>query len=173
MIQDDVFRIEYDGYLKKLGYSKLDRNKTIEIGLHRPIDQRDKILDDAKSLVMAEAFKDFVPIESAEQIEVVRWFNELYPFHLIICARNDAARNLYEGVKQKRMGVVPGVSDLHIPWLGLWVEMKRKKGGVWSDEQQKFAEYINSLPGNQYVLCDGADKAKEEILDRVDFFTKH
>lgn len=45
---------------------------------------------------------------------------------------------------------------------GLFIEMKRAKGGVQSPEQINFEQYLNSA-GYKYILCRGADSAINAI----------
>jgi hypothetical protein len=54
------------------------------------------------------------------------------------------------------------VPDLFIPAWGLWVEMKREKGGVLSIDQ---ADWIEYLEGHQYtcLVTKGCGDAKQQI----------
>ena len=59
----------------------------------------------------------------------------------------------------RREGVMRGVPDLFVPAWGLWIEMKRTKGGVVSVEQADWIEYLQGL-GYAAVVCRGCDEAK-------------
>ena len=82
-----------------------------------------------------------VPTEHAEQAAFVRWFRLQYPGVLIFAIPNGAALRGTPGQRAAQMarlkaeGFVPGIPDLHVPAWGLWVEMKRAKGGRVSKEQ--------------------------------------
>ena len=52
-----------------------------------------------------------------------------------------------------------GVPDLFVPAWGLWIEMKRTKGGVVSVEQADWIEYLQGL-GYAAVVCRVCDEAK-------------
>ena len=83
--------------------------------------------------------------EDFEQELVIRWsigqidaWPELALLHHI---PNGGKRGKAEAAKLKRMGVKPGVPDLHLPiarggFHGLYVEMKRLDGGRVSSEQR-------------------------------------
>ena len=62
----------------------------------------------------------------------------------------------------KAEGVASGVPDLFIPAWGLWVEMKRTKGGSLSAEQKDWIAYLESV-GFCCIVGKGADDAKRQI----------
>ena len=159
MINDDTFRRELDATLKKMKIKKAERNEIIMDELMQPIDMRDAILDDYEKKVAAP---EKVPLESYEQKKVVEWWRQNYPDHPILMVRNDGYRTITERTQQILMGLHPGVSDLYIPWLKCWVEMKRIKGSVWGDEQKAFSEYVKSI-GDEYLLCYGHEWAINSI----------
>ena len=70
-----------------------------------------------------------VPTEHEEQREYVRWFRQAYPEVRIMAIPNGGARSPATASRLKAEGVSPGVPDLFVPAWGLWVEMKRAKGG--------------------------------------------
>ena len=99
------------------------------------------------------------PTEHEEQREFVRWFRKVYAPTRIFAIPNGGARGAATAGRLKAEGVSPGVPDLCIPAWGLWVEMKRQKGGVVSAEQKDWISYLQSV--QQCVLvCRGADDAK-------------
>lgn len=64
-------------------------------------------------------------------------------------------------------GVCPGVPDLMIPTPsgkhhGLFVEMKRTKGGSVSKEQKDWIAYLQTQ-GYQAIVCRGFEEAKSGI----------
>lgn len=66
--------------------------------------------------------------------------------------------------KNKRMGVRSGVPDYLIVTKKklLFIEMKRKKGGVVSKAQKEWIKAINGVGGNA-VVCRGFEEAKKVI----------
>jgi len=83
------------------------------------------------------------------------------------CIPNGGKRGMFEAMRLKRSGVMAGIPDLMIPiacgkWHGLFLEMKKEKGGVVS-EAQKY--WIGILREQNYKVevCHGADHAINEI----------
>jgi hypothetical protein len=80
---------------------------------------------------------------------------------------NGGKRNKIVAAKLKREGVKAGIPDLMLPyarggWHGLFIEMKRIKGGSVSKIQ---GERIAFLRGQNYQvkICKGAAEAIEAI----------
>ena len=76
---------------------------------------------------------------------------------------NGGSRHPAEAQKLRRMGVVPGVSDLFLPvarhgYHGLWIEMKRQQGGRLSPKQKDWLEGMRE-EGYKAVRADGAEEA--------------
>ena len=101
--------------------------------------------------------------EYQEQVAVIDWCNHHPIAKHIFAITNGARVAIGQAVKLKRAGVRKGVPDLFLPVprredYGLFIELKRKKGGVISTEQK---EWIKTLRGNGYaaVVCAGADEA--------------
>ena len=125
----------------------------------------------AKRRTTVEAGLDWQPTEDEEQMAVIEWknlmvnqFPELKYLHHV---PNGGSRHPAEAAKLERMGVVPGVSDLHLPvarggFHGLWVEMKRQNGGKLSPAQK---EWLDGMMQEGYlaVRADGAEQACEII----------
>lgn len=66
-------------------------------------------------------------------------------------------------------GVRAGIPDLFLAiargeWHGLWIEMKRRKGGFLSDPQRT-ALLALKLEGYSTAVCYGWDEAREAIVD--------
>lgn len=83
------------------------------------------------------------------------------------CIPNGGKRGMLEAMRLKRSGVMAGIPDLMIPvacgkWHGLFLEMKKEKGGIVS-ESQKY--WIEILRGQDYKVevCHGANHAIDEI----------
>lgn len=71
--------------------------------------------------------------------------------------------------KFKAEGVKSGVADIFLPvpksgWHGLFLEMKKLKGGVLSEDQYKFKQYV--LDENYgWTLAKGFEQAKDIIVN--------
>ena len=109
----------------------------------------------------------YQPTEEQEQAAVIQWRDLMigrFPcLKNLIHIPNGGLRSKSEAVRFKRLGVRAGVSDLFLPvarkgYHGLWIEMKRQKGGKLSKDQK---EWINDMFEQGYlaVRCDGAEEA--------------
>jgi hypothetical protein len=108
------------------------------------------------------ATKNDSPSEHFEQRELVRWFRQTWLGVRIFSIPNGDARSLATAGRLKAEGVSPGVPDLFIPAWGLWVEMKRTKGGSLSLEQKDWMAYLEEV-GYRAIVCKGAEDAKAKI----------
>ena len=113
----------------------------------------------ASTKIMAS---DAVPSEHFEQREVVRWFRQTWPGVRIHAIPNGGARSKATAGRLKAEGVASGVPDLFVPAWGLWVEMKRTKGGSLSAEQKDWITYLESV-GFCCIVGKGAEDAKRQI----------
>lgn len=104
------------------------------------------------------------PTEHLEQRAFVSWFRRNYPGVRIFAIPNGGVRSLAAAARLKAEGVSKGVPDLFIPAWWLWVEMKRIKGGVVSDEQHDWMEYLRGI-GYECIVCRGADEAKSMVAE--------
>ena len=123
-----------------------------------------------------------IPTEAQEQIALMEWA-AITPFVLIntftqiavtkkisdylIAIPNGGSRHKTEAFNLKRQGVRPGASDLFfaVPrgkFHGLWIELKRKKGGELSFAQSSFILSMQ-LAGYKAVVAHGFDEARSEI----------
>jgi hypothetical protein len=120
-----------------------------------------------------------VPTEHIEQAAVVAGADDLtgkWPeLRLLFACPNFAGHmggnvaRLRAGAKAKREGRKAGVPDLVLPvarkgYHGLFIEMKRQRGGAVSPEQR---EWLNALRAENYraVVCKGAAAAILELTD--------
>lgn len=103
--------------------------------------------------------------ESQEQMAVVDWCEWK---HLPLFAiPNGGKRELQTAVRLKAEGVKAGVPDLMLPiaskcFHGLFIEMKKPKGGQVSPKQQEWLDLLNAN-GYRAVVCRGAEEAIREI----------
>ena len=114
-----------------------------------------------------ESMKTYQLSEDQEQELVIQWkelmvgrFPKLKYLHH---CPNGGSRHPVEAMKLRRMGVVPGVSDLFLPvarngFHGIWIEMKRKHGGRLSADQKDWIEGMRE-EGYKAVRADGAEEA--------------
>lgn len=91
-------------------------------------------------------------------------FPELDYMHAI---PNGGSRHPAEAARLKKQGVKPGVPDIFLPvprgrYHGLYIEMKREKTGVVSDDQRKWIHFLESMDFKTTV-CFGFDAAKYVI----------
>lgn len=109
------------------------------------------------------------PSEYTEQVAVVNWWRGIgcreyhLPQHLLFAIPNGGFRRPAEAVHLQKSGVVRGIPDLFfaVGWdgkHGLFVEMKRRRGGEVSDAQLD-AIYHLAKYGYEAQVCYGADDA--------------
>ena len=105
--------------------------------------------------------------EAEEQIALFDWAawvgKQIPCMNLMFHIPNGGSRNAAEAAHLKLQGVKPGVPDIFLPVArggchGLFIEMKRAKGGVLSRFQ---SEYIEALmrEGYRCAVCHGRDEA--------------
>ncbi len=111
---------------------------------------------------MAMQTKTF-PSEHEEQVGFVRWFRDTFKGVLIYAIPNGGHRAMNVGKDLKDEGVVPGIPDLHVPAWGLWIEMKRVKGGKLSDAQMDMIRYLEGI-GHSVIVGNGAREASVKTL---------
>ena len=110
--------------------------------------------------------------EYDEQKILVKWLRD----NKIKCASsgNGFALNTQDNVhyvaKLRASGLSKGFPDLEV-FIGngksLYIEMKRKKGGVVSEEQKKWITWLNDN-GYSAKVCHGADEAIEYVRGFID-----
>ena len=114
------------------------------------------------------------PTEHSEQVALVEWWSmyarwKSLPASLLMAIPNGGARTAVTGAMLKAEGVRAGIPDLFlaVPTRqapGLWIEMKRQKGGVVSDEQ-KAAMAALEAQGYVCTVCKGWKEARSAISD--------
>ena len=115
----------------------------------------------------------YTPTEAQEQTAVFNWaavmarkWPELRLLHHI---PNGGSRNAREAHNLRMQGVKAGIPDIFLPvarggWHGLYIEMKRRKGGRLSDEQAAMLEALREQ-GYCAWVCKGANDAIELITE--------
>ena len=96
--------------------------------------------------------------EHIEQRDYVQWFRQTYPGVRILAIPNGGARSPATAARLKVEGVCAGVPDLFVPEWGLWVEMKRAKGGKVSKDQKDWLDYLANC-GYRVIVCLGKTDA--------------
>ena len=116
-----------------------------------------------------------VPTESQEQAALIDWCRLDPRTDCIFAIPNGANKSRAAAAKFKREGLKPGVPDLFLPvpvnfgldaepeWKhGLFIEMKRTKGGVISQDQEDWAKYLK-YRDYEHVFAFGAAEAVAAI----------
>ncbi len=112
-----------------------------------------------------------LPTEHAEQRALMTWATlnaARYPaLGLLFAIPNGGHRSVATAGRLKAEGVKSGVPDLCLPvarqgFHALYIEMKREKGGVLSEEQKLWKTALEA-ERNAWFLCAGADKAQEVL----------
>lgn len=113
-----------------------------------------------------------VPTEADEQITLFEWARlqrGKYPeLDLLFHVPNGGSRNKIEAARLQAQGVKSGVPDLCLPVSrgnnhGLYIELKRQRGGKISEEQ---IGWIEALIGQGYyaAVCKGWQEAAQTII---------
>lgn len=85
---------------------------------------------------------------------------------------NGGSRNPIEAARLKGQGVKPGVPDLCLPvarggFHGLYIEMKRRKGGRISPEQEAWLRELRKQ-GFRAEVCRGWEEAKNTLEEYLE-----
>lgn len=116
---------------------------------------------------------DFAIPEEQEQEMIFRWAAYESAAHPELCMLyaipNGGKRDRVTGARLKATGVKAGVPDMCLPvarggYHGLYIELKRKKGGQVSDLQWNWLRDLIQY-GYKAVVCKGFDEARAAILD--------
>jgi hypothetical protein len=117
-----------------------------------------------------------IPTEAQEQATLFEWaarvqgrFPELQWMYAI---PNGGSRHPIEARHLKEQGVKPGIPDLFLPcarggFHGLYIEMKRRKGGRVSIEQKKTIIALR-VQGYRVEVCEGWEKARDVIKEYME-----
>ncbi len=112
-----------------------------------------------------------VPSEEDEQAMLFRWAecqSCVYPeLALMFHVPNGGLRSFKTAVTLKRTGLKAGVPDICLPvprgnFHGMYIEMKRKKGGRVSEEQTEWLDAL-SKQGYYCIVAKGWEIAREKI----------
>ncbi len=115
----------------------------------------------------ADRRMDATPTESVEQQRLFQWARLAEGAHpelrLLYHIPNEGKRSRASGARMRAEGLKRGVPDLCLPvarggWHGLYIELKRTKGGRVSGDQ---AEWMRRLRNEGYAaqVCHGWEEA--------------
>lgn len=116
---------------------------------------------------------ELIPTEFQEQVALFQWarleerrWPELKLMHHIA---NGGSRHPLEAKNLKAEGVKAGIPDIFLPCArgglhGMFIEMKRQKGGKVSPAQRDMLEALRDQ-GYMAIVCRGFDEAREAIMD--------
>ena len=105
-----------------------------------------------------------VPTEHQEQVAFIQECDYLGPpFNRVFAIPNGGDRHPAVGAKLKAEGVRSGIPDLflpivRLPYHGLFIEMKRQKGGKLSTDQEKKIRHLIAA-GYAVIVPEGAVEA--------------
>lgn len=111
--------------------------------------------------------KNTSPLEAWEQEQIFLWKKcnqNKYPDLKLLNGSMCGVRLMPgQRVKAKRQGMPKGFPDINLPivkypWVGLYIELKRVKGGVVSPEQKWWLERLNEQ-GYYAVVARGHKEA--------------
>ena len=114
-----------------------------------------------------------VPTEAQEQTALFQWAammeGRIPELRLMHHCPNGGSRNAIEAHNLRLQGVKPGIPDIFLPvarggFHGLYIEMKRRKGGRVSVEQKKMLLALRDQ-GYRTEVCEGWEVAKKTILE--------
>lgn len=116
------------------------------------------------------------PTESEEQIALFQWAEMMmkkYPeLGMLYHIPNGGKRNIRTAARLRKEGVKPGVPDLCLPvpsgkYHGLYIEMKRQKGGKVSAIQDIWLSALMEY-GYKTVVCCGWQAAAKVLTAYLD-----
>ena len=116
---------------------------------------------------------NIIPTEHQEQAALFEWaaFQEcVWPeLRLLHAIPNGGKRDKVTAARLKAEGVKPGVPDVCLPVPrgdkhGLYIEMKRRRGGSVSADQLKWLENL-MRQGYECQVCRGCEEARITIME--------
>lgn len=114
--------------------------------------------------------KTAIKSEHDEQCAFIRWCHN-HPteprLKLIYSHLNGMRASIGAAVKEKKAGATAGIPDLFLPvpagdYHGLYIELKKTKGGVVSDAQKMWIGLL-SQQGYAVAVCKGKDEAVDIV----------
>lgn len=115
--------------------------------------------------------------EDSQQLALLCWCSqnfEKYPeLKRLTHIPNGGSRHKAEAGKLKAMGVKNGVPDLMLlikrgHWSGIFIELKRVKGGVVSTEQKDWLAFLREQ-GFGAIVCYGWLEARKVLIEYLEW----
>ena len=110
-----------------------------------------------------------IPTEAQEQTDLFQWaaYRRELELRSMFAIPNGGSRNPIEARHLKQQGVKAGVPDIFVPCMrggygGLFIEMKRQKGGRLSEAQKEMIDNLRCC-GYRVEVCNGWEEAKNVI----------
>lgn len=116
---------------------------------------------------MKELAESKILSEHQEQVMFIKWMQLQHPTVKVAAIPNGIRSSIGAAVKAKREGLSKGFPDLFIARWKLFIEMKRKKGGVVSKEQREWLTYLEDC-GFTCKVCRGFEEAKLAVIEHLD-----
>ena len=114
----------------------------------------------------------YIETEAQAQKTLIRWWavacrTYQLPESVLLHITNEGKRSVVMGRILKNMGMRPGTPDLFLAvprngLSGLWIEMKRSKGGNLSVAQRRMLDMLKEQGYTAHV-CHGFDEARNCI----------
>jgi hypothetical protein len=114
-----------------------------------------------------------VESEEAQQTAYFLWcaINKVHSPELewAFAIPNGGKRDVITAGKLKAQGVKPGVPDVMVPsiqivgtqtFAGLWLELKKRKGGIVSEDQRRWQAYLSNH-GYAHRICAGYEAMRD------------
>ena len=114
-----------------------------------------------------------IPTEAQEQTALFQWAammsGRIPELRLMHHCPNGGSRNARESHNLRLQGVKTGIPDIFLPcargpWHGLYIEMKRRKGGRVSVDQQRMILALRAH-GYKVEVCRGWEEAMDTICE--------
>lgn len=116
--------------------------------------------------------RNATPTEHWEQVQLFKWASARPELSLMYAVPNGGHRDIRVAAKLKAEGVKPGVPDICLPvarggFHGLYIELKRRKGGRVSPEQMLWIEAL-MREGYACAVCLGWQEARRTIEEYME-----
>ncbi|MBU9632082.1 VRR-NUC domain-containing protein [Burkholderia multivorans] len=113
-----------------------------------------------------------VPLEHDEQVAFIKWVRLQYPDLLVWANANGGKRAKRTAILLKLEGVLAGVLDMTVArargiYHGMYIEMKRRKGGSVSDEQKSMIAALRK-EGYHCVVAKGWEEAAQRLREYME-----
>lgn len=105
--------------------------------------------------------------EDEEQKQLIQWCRTDPKWQYLFHIPNESVGGKGWLIRNRQLGVKSGVPDLFYPvpvdpYHGLFIEMKRKQGGVLSEAQKKWIKALQQL-GYRVEVCKGWEEARTAL----------